>query len=1103
MKIPARAWRLSLSRFFSTRKAAAFFKGAFSGAAPVMGVSALIGLGVVLLCELCSLTRYIAHIPVPLIALILGPIYVPPLIRRFAPTARESSFLARLGQNIMFYGVAGLCAWGAYVVWGAYPNLFWILTVLISPVIAALSLIVPFVFIACAVPPAADLSFRALWSYCCVLAWHEFPAAIVTFIALVPFASFFYGIPTLLHQIAILQRFVGSEMVILLQHLGSVLYWQVSWAFFIVLYLLCEKSLPVPEDQRKRFTSASMEGGSTQKSSRKSLKLGLAAVLSFGMLAATNEEPICQRDFSNSKSGAFLGSEATFFATLSKEYMPVLDDSAAQEPVQYSLIADKISAQSQYRIVSELFCRWHIEHSEEAETRSLEPIKIDRQQWADIELIKGNHKPQHSVFSLFTPHIATMAGQLMLQRTLVGVCSDRTFSRLPRVLERQRTTAALCTDDGLFDAVSENYRELSQTEEALLQLWMPHGIRDSYLSLFSQADIAESQMHRGSIGSLLYAGRDELRKYLGLHPKAATVAEHFMTIGGYSLAFGYIKFFLGPLFNQLSYKKYRSNLMKKCDALLSVEKNELGEAQKGVKRAADAVQAAQGQSEREQASGKLTASANALLSAESKKKHVEGLLAEHSSEASSPRELLTQLTDEAAQTDSFRKALSYFMKKSSTIAASRGRAMLHAPLEKWLMAGVIGFFASIVIGVPLYYSTSALKTRCDVFYALQKLLRDIGRYFDAAERLAHICHMHRDFGGVLSHYAGASFSILTDKNAQGYKKLAYIRELIASSAVQSDNPFVYVASVIGNAPVAYRLLVEMKEDLAPLLLAVGVCDAYRAAAGLYRSRNSCHYEERSDEANTGTVGSRTQSTPNHYTLVTFSDSVTPTYDVKGVWSVMLNPDKAIPTDFALGGNLTEKHALVSGPNAGGKTTILKAIMNSTVLAQGFGFAPARSLTLTPFTVIGTYLNIIDDVAAGRSLFLMEVERSRQLLNIILSLEKGDSAFFIVDELYRGTGGKVAAVLGKAVVDYLGQQPGSMIVVATHYERMAELEKETDGRFKNYHVAALTHPIRYQYQLLPGASTQNIAFDILDEAGFDLYGIVAHAREMLFQGSSLN
>lgn len=264
--------------------------------------------------------------------------------------------------------------------------------------------------------------------------------------------------------------------------------------------------------------------------------------------------------------------------------------------------------------------------------------------------------------------------------------------------------------------------------------------------------------------------------------------------------------------------------------------------------------------------------------------------------------------------------------------------------------------------------------------------------------------------------------------------------------------------------VVYKLMREQKEHFVNAMLAVGELDAQLTIAKLYKEFQNKR--------------------------VTFcfpeflENSNNPTVRVQDSWNPFLDPEKAVPNSIEIGCSGMPRNIIITGPNAGGKSTVTKALIFCFILGQTLGIAPAKALAFTPASILMTYLNVIDDFAAGISHYKACVIRSLQLLEASQKLKRGEFGVFAVDEAFDGTAFKEAQAAAFTLIEELGNNPCVMCITNTHFPLIPTLEKT--GLFRNYKVSVIDEPgqkIVYPYKLEPGISNQNVALKILEEEGF--------------------
>lgn len=174
-------------------------------------------------------------LPLPSVAILCGFLYVPPVIRACAPNAVPTSFVLGFLQSVIFFFLyrGGLEA--ALYLWQHAVGLLWVLlpVALVLGIISAV--LMPFLFLALIIPPHAHQPYPKVLSFALKLSWYEAPAALLTYVLLLPWAFVLYGVPSALSSAGLLT----PSALVFLQHSASIIYWQLSWAFFIRVYQRC------------------------------------------------------------------------------------------------------------------------------------------------------------------------------------------------------------------------------------------------------------------------------------------------------------------------------------------------------------------------------------------------------------------------------------------------------------------------------------------------------------------------------------------------------------------------------------------------------------------------------------------------------------------------------------------------------------------------------------------------------------------------------------------------------------------------------------------------------------------------------------------------
>jgi energy-coupling factor transporter ATP-binding protein EcfA2 len=270
---------------------------------------------------------------------------------------------------------------------------------------------------------------------------------------------------------------------------------------------------------------------------------------------------------------------------------------------------------------------------------------------------------------------------------------------------------------------------------------------------------------------------------------------------------------------------------------------------------------------------------------------------------------------------------------------------------------------------------------------------------------------------------------------------------------------------------AHNKISELKKPLSKVLEAVGQLDAFYSLATLYRER----------------VGKE-----NAFCFPTYSDQSQPLIEVTGVWDPLTGADEAVPNDMTLGIDGGCRNAMIAGPNAGGKSTLMRSMFLAILMAQTFGMAPATLLSITLFSYLDSYVNIEDDPVKKKSLHMMQAHRINMLLWGVLSLGPTQFAFVIADEMFNGTNPIDAPSIGRAVANKICKLANSIWLISTHYPDMLEVEKDSDGIFANYEVGVNRYQDgrfkNYTFKAtrcpIGAIMTESTAIDVLEMEGFD-------------------
>jgi DNA mismatch repair protein MutS len=183
--------------------------------------------------------------------------------------------------------------------------------------------------------------------------------------------------------------------------------------------------------------------------------------------------------------------------------------------------------------------------------------------------------------------------------------------------------------------------------------------------------------------------------------------------------------------------------------------------------------------------------------------------------------------------------------------------------------------------------------------------------------------------------------------------------------------------------------------------------------------------------------------------------------------------------------------LITGPNMGGKSTVMRAAALAAILAQAGAFVPASSAHIGLCDRVWTRVGASDDLATGQSTFMVEMT---EVSNILYGAT--ERSLIVLDEVGRGTATFDGLSLAWAITEYIDQRLGARTLFATHYHELCELEGMLPG-VKNLSMAVREkgEEIVFLRKLVPGGADRSYGIQVAKLAG--LPGeVVERSREIL-------
>jgi len=183
--------------------------------------------------------------------------------------------------------------------------------------------------------------------------------------------------------------------------------------------------------------------------------------------------------------------------------------------------------------------------------------------------------------------------------------------------------------------------------------------------------------------------------------------------------------------------------------------------------------------------------------------------------------------------------------------------------------------------------------------------------------------------------------------------------------------------------------------------------------------------------------------------------------------------------------------VITGPNMGGKSTYMRQTALIIVLAHIGSFVPADKLRVGPIDRIFTRIGASDDLAGGRSTFMVEMTETATILN-----NATDLSLVLMDEIGRGTSTFDGLSLAWAAAHHMGENVGAFTLFATHYFELTALAQEL-SLCENVHLDATEHKgqLVFLHSVRPGPANQSYGLQVASLAGVP-ENVIRRARHYL-------
>ncbi|KAF5391272.1 hypothetical protein D9757_001964 [Collybiopsis confluens] len=194
---------------------------------------------------------------------------------------------------------------------------------------------------------------------------------------------------------------------------------------------------------------------------------------------------------------------------------------------------------------------------------------------------------------------------------------------------------------------------------------------------------------------------------------------------------------------------------------------------------------------------------------------------------------------------------------------------------------------------------------------------------------------------------------------------------------------------------------------------------------------------------------------------------------------LIRSDPFIPNTIRIGTLGESRSKIITGPNMGGKSSIVRMVALIAIMAQIGSYVPATSVKIGMLDCILTRMGAWDDLARGRSTFMVEMSETSEIL-----YSASEKSLVILDELGRGTSTFDGMAIASAVLQQLVRETSCKTLFITHYPLVAaEIEKQFPGDVQNMHMGYTaegrvdgTRDITFLYHLTQGITSDSFGVE---------------------------
>lgn len=329
---------------------------------------------------------------------------------------------------------------------------------------------------------------------------------------------------------------------------------------------------------------------------------------------------------------------------------------------------------------------------------------------------------------------------------------------------------------------------------------------------------------------------------------------------------------------------------------------------------------------------------------------------------------------------------------------------------------------------------------------LQIQLMSVARGVKLLNQTHTLLKKHPELTTHLAHYQDIENIINTNNISE---KLKALLQLLQTSTFKGEAS---AFSRIGVILAAHKLAQEVGHELKPALAALGEIDAYTSCAQLYNN---------------------SASSPCRYSFAHYANaSTTPILHAHNFWHPLITTKNIQLNSITLGANNVPRNIVLTGPNACGKSTNVKALTLCAYLAQTITLVPAEHYSQSIYKEIYSSMVVSDKITEDMSLFVTELKHAEQLLERVESLKDNEYMVIALDELFNSTHHEKGQLVAQRLLEELYASPRVITLISTHFEQLIALADKHNNICANYTVN--------NFVLEPGIGSPDHSFDLVEK-----------------------